>query len=192
MARSDAARQRRGRAAMRIGERASPSIGATCCPRLRGNRLRAAAAPLAARTGPRHGFEQRARVRMRTALEQILRPALLDDAAEVNHRDLVAQIFHHREVVADQDGAPSELVPQILQEIEYLLLYRDVERADRLVGDDQLRLRNQGPRDRDALAVAAGEFVRIFVHIGIAQAHLLERRGYAVALFVTIEAADRR
>src|SRR3984893_11908057 len=98
MAPSAAARQRRDPAAMRVGERASPGIGATCCPRLRGNRLRAAAAPLAAAVGPLHGFEQRARVRMRTALEQILWPALLDDAAEVNPRDLVAQIFHHREV----------------------------------------------------------------------------------------------
>ena len=77
---------------------------------------------------------------------------------------------HDREVVADQDVAEAELLLQVLQQVEHLRLHRDVERADRLVGDDQLRLRDQRARDRDALALAAGEFVRVLVHVGVAQA----------------------
>src|SRR3982074_141458 len=113
MAGAHAARHRRDRAAMRVGERASPDIGAACrSHRLRRDCLRAPASPLAPQTDAWHGFEQRARVGMRTAAEKIPRSPLLDDAPEVNYCDLVAQIFHHREVVTDQDVAQSELVLQ--------------------------------------------------------------------------------
>ena len=44
-----------------------------------------------------------------------------------------------------------------------LRLDRDVERGRRLVGDDQRRAVQQRDRDRDALAHAAGELVRIGV-----------------------------
>src|SRR5690606_12413309 len=39
-------------------------------------------------------------------------------------------------------------------------LHRHVQRRDRLVADEQLRLERQRPGDRDALALAAGELVR--------------------------------
>ena len=46
------------------------------------------------------------------------------------------------------------------EEVEDLRLDRDVERADRLVGDQQLGLRREAARDRDALALAAAELAR--------------------------------
>ena len=192
MAGTDAARRRGDRAAMRIGEGTSPGVGAARrSRRLRRDDLRAASSAVAARTGARHGFEQRARVGVRAAIEKILRSPLLDDAPQVNHRDLVAQILHHREVMADQDVAQSELVLQVFQQIEHLRLHRDVQRADRLVGDDQSGLRDQGPRDGDALALAAGEFVREFFHVGIAQADLLQHRGDPAALLGAVDTTER-
>ena len=59
-------------------------------------------------------------------IEQILRPPLLDNPAEVHHRDFVAQIFHHREVMANQHVAQPELVLQVFQQIEHLRLDRHV------------------------------------------------------------------
>ena len=50
---------------------------------------------------------------------------------------------------------------QLSQQVEDLRLHRDVERRGRLVADDQLRLHRQRARDGDALALAAGELVRI-------------------------------
>jgi len=47
------------------------------------------------------------------------------------------------------------------QEIEDLRLDRDVERGGRLIRDQELRLAGQRYRDRDALAHAAGQLVRI-------------------------------
>src|SRR6266480_1626220 len=54
------------------------------------------------------------------------------------------------------------LRPQTLQYLlQHLLLDRDVERAGRLVEHHHLRLHDQGARDGDALALAAGELVRV-------------------------------
>ena len=52
---------------------------------------------------------------------------------------------------------------QLLQNRDDLRLHRDVERGRRLVGDDQGRLGAERERDHDALAHAAGEFMRIAV-----------------------------
>src|SRR5947207_15999312 len=109
MAWSDAARNGHYRGAMRVGKGASPGVSAARCPhRLRRDNLWAAT-PLAAWTGARHGFEQRAGIGMRTVVQQVFRGPLLDDPSEIDHSDLVAQILHYREVVADQHIAQAEV-----------------------------------------------------------------------------------
>ena len=55
--------------------------------------------------------------------------------------------------------SPNSLL-QVLEQVEDLRLHRDVERRDRLVADDQLRVDRERARDADALALAAGELVR--------------------------------
>ena len=68
-----------------------------------------------------------------------------------------------REVVRDEEIGQAELALQVAQQIEHLRLDRDVERGDRLVADDQLRVRRERAGDADALPLAAGELVRIAV-----------------------------
>ena len=46
------------------------------------------------------------------------------------------------------------------QQVDDLRLDRDVERRDRLVGDQELGLDDERPGDADALALPAGELVR--------------------------------
>ena len=53
---------------------------------------------------------------------------------------------------------------QVEQEVEDLGAQADVERRGRLVGDDDARVGRDGPGDADALALAAGEGVRIALH----------------------------
>ena len=48
--------------------------------------------------------------------------------------------------------------------------HRDVEHRDGLVGDEQLGLEDEARRDRDALALAAGELVRVAVGEELRQA----------------------
>ena len=52
-------------------------------------------------------------------------------------------------------------VLQLLEQVDDLRLDRDVEGGHRLVGDDQLGLERERPGDADALALAAGELVRV-------------------------------
>ena len=58
-----------------------------------------------ARAGARrqHGGEERRGVGMPRTLENRLGRAMLDDAAEIHDRDMVGEVVHHREIVADQD-----------------------------------------------------------------------------------------
>ena len=85
----------------------------------------------------------------------------------------------HREIVADQEIGDAGVALQVAHQVEHLRLDRDVERRDRLVRDDQLGARDQRPRDGDALALAAGEFVRIFSRRARVEADGRERLGDA-------------
>ena len=116
-----------------------------------GARDRAPAPPRAA-PGYRDGPDRR-RAR-RVAAE-------LDDAAEIHDGDAVADVLDHGEIVRDEEVGEAEPRLEVDQQVEDLRLDRDVERRDRLVGDDQLRLERERARDADALALAAGELVRI-------------------------------
>ena len=82
-------------------------------------------------------------------------------------------------------------VAQVGHQVEHLRLHRDVERAHRLVGDDQLGPRDQRAGDGDALSLAAGEFVRVLVERVGAQAHGFEHGGGALALLDAAGAFQR-
>ena len=84
----------------------------------------------------------------------------LHHLAEVHDRDPVGDVAHDAEVVGDEHVAQPELVLQLVEQVDHLRLDRDVERRDRLVEQDQLRVDRERARDPDALALAAGELVR--------------------------------
>ena len=86
----------------------------------------------------------------------------------------MADMGDDREVVRNEEVGKILLALQIDQEIDHLRLDRDVERGDRLVANDQARAERQRPRDADALALAAGELMRMVLHLVDAQADLLE------------------
>ena len=112
--------------------------------------------------------------------QQALGGAGFDELAVLHHRDLVRQVLDDAEVVRDEEIGDAELLLQLLQQVEDLRLHRDVERRGRLVADDQPRLDRQRARDGDALALAAGELVRIARQRVAPQADLLEQRGDAL------------
>ena len=71
-----------------------------------------------------------------------------------------AMYFDDGEVVGDEDVGQVAPLLQLLQQIQDLRLDGHIERGDRLVGDDQLRVESEGPGEADPLALAAGELVR--------------------------------
>ncbi|MCP4804430.1 MAG: agmatine deiminase family protein [Proteobacteria bacterium] len=77
----------------------------------------------------------------------------LDDAAQVHHRDAVADVPDSRQVVRDEQVGEPPVASELLQQVQDLRLDADVERRDGLVADDEARLAGQGPRDADALTL---------------------------------------
>ena len=64
---------------------------------------------------------------------------------------------------------------QVEHQVDDLRADRDVERRDRFVGDDDLRLQRQRARNGDPLPLAAGEFVRIALRMIRRQTDVFEQ-----------------
>ena len=82
-------------------------------------------------------------------------------SAVAQHDHVVAQVVDDAEVVGHEHQAELVLVGQPAQQVEDLHPHRHVERADRLVADEQRGPGRDRPGDGDALLLAAGELVRV-------------------------------
>src|SRR5579872_538474 len=69
---------------------------------------------------------------------------------------------HHGEIMADEEVGEAELVLQVAHQVEDLRLHRNVKRRSRLVAHDELGFGSECARNRNALALAAGKFMRKF------------------------------
>jgi len=115
--------------------------------------------------GARCSGEQGAGVGVFGVVVDLVAAAAFDDAAEVHHRDVVAEVFDDGEVVGDEQVREAELLLQFAKQVENLRLDGDVQRTDRLVADDEAGVERQGAGDADALALAAGELVGVAVSV---------------------------
>ena len=106
------------------------------------------------------GRNQARRVGMQRAAEQLCRRRRLHHAAEIQHDDPVGDVAHHRQIVRDEQVGQAQPLLQPDHQVDDLRLDVHVQRRDRLVADHEHRLHRQRAGDRDALALAAGEFVR--------------------------------
>ena len=78
----------------------------------------------------------------------------------LHDHDAVTERADDLEVVRDEEIAQAPLVLELAQQVDDLGLHRQVERRGRLVEQDEFRFERDGAGDRDALALAAREFVR--------------------------------
>ena len=69
------------------------------------------------------------------------------------------------------------------QQVDDLCLDGDVQRRDRLIADDELRVHSQGAGDADPLPLAAGKLVGVPAHVVGLEAHRLQQGGH---LFVPL------
>ena len=79
------------------------------------------------------------------------------------HDDARAEEHGLGDAVGDEHDRLLRLLPDAQQLKVHLLARQRIERAERLVHQDQLRIVDQRARDRGALLHAAGELVRVFV-----------------------------
>jgi hypothetical protein len=151
------------------------------------------ALPLLARRRLGDGRQQRHRVRVLGVAVELCRGGQLDDLAQVHDGDPVADVADHRQVVSHKEVRQVELPLQLDQQVQHLGLDRNVERRDRLVGDDEFRLQDQGAGDADALALAAGELVRVAAaHLGSEADPLQDLANALVPRPVTSQLVDRQ
>ncbi len=122
-----------------------------------------------------HRFKQQARIGMARPGEDRLRRSLLDDAAKIHDAEPVGHVAHGRQVVADEQVGQAEPRLEVLHQVEDLGLHRYVERAGRLVADQEFRRAGQRAGDRDALTLTAAELVRVFLPVGSRQPDLAEQ-----------------
>ena len=139
------------------------------------------------------GAKQAPRVLVLRVIKDLMGGAALADAPAVHDYDVVAHVGNDAEVVRHQNDRHTELLLQILHELEYLGLDGHVKGGGRLVGDENVRLAGQGHGDHDALAHAAGElkgvlFESLFRLVDADQGQKLRGARLGVpALFVGVE-----
>ena len=101
--------------------------------------------------------------------------ALFDDDTVAQHDQLIGQRAHDFQIMADEQVRQVVLGLQFQQQVDDLHLHRAVQRRGGFVEQHQFRLHDHRARDRDALALAAGEFVRIAEAARRVDADLVER-----------------
>ena len=82
---------------------------------------------------------------------------------------------HEPQIVRDEQIGQLQPLLQIHQQVDHLRLHRDVERRDRLVGDDERRIERERARQADPLALAAAELVRVARQMRRIEADQLEQ-----------------
>jgi hypothetical protein len=103
---------------------------------------------------------------------------VLDDAAgpPAHHQHAVGEIDGLADGMGDEQRGAVVLLPHLHQHQVHLVARDGIQRAERLVHQQQVGLVDQGATDGDALAHAAGELARL-VMVEAAEADLVEQVG---------------
>ena len=79
----------------------------------------------------------------------------------------------------DEQVGQAQLCLQVVEQVQDLVLYEHVERGHGFVQDDDFRVEREGAGYGHALALAAGEFVRVAAHGAARQGYHVEQLGGA-------------
>src|SRR5579859_1895793 len=111
----------------------------------------------------RNRTQERPGVRVQRLLVESVAGGDLDNLADVHHRHAVRDVAHHTQVMRDEQVGQLELLLEPFEKVDDLGLNAHVQGRDRLVAHDQTGLDRERASDADALALAAGELVRVAV-----------------------------
>src|SRR4051794_24861604 len=107
-------------------------------------------------------------------IEYTVDGSLLDDLAAMDHGDMIADVADHAEIVADKKIGEAQFTLKPVQQIEHFGLYRNIQGGCRLVKDEEVRLRGEGPCDPDALALPPRKLMWVAEEMLRSEAHLLQ------------------
>jgi len=136
------------------------------------------------------GREKRLAVGVCRVAEQLDRRSEFCHLAHVHHADPVRNVADHAQVVRDEQIAQVEPLLQFEQQVEDLCAHRHIERRDRLVTDDELRVGRKGARHGDALPLPAAERVRIALQVAWIEAHQSHELLHAIDDIAASRATD--
>ena len=105
--------------------------------------------------------QQLARIGLARIRKQFRSRRDLYQAALFHHADPVCKMPYQIQVVRDEQHRHVFFALQLIQQLQNLYLDRHVQRSSRLVGNQQFRFAGQRHRDHRALALAAGELMRV-------------------------------
>ena len=109
---------------------------------------------------PRDGAEQFASVGVARRGKKVGGLPLLHDAPALHDGDPVADLCGNAQVVGDEEHREAEPLLHGGQEPENLRLDGYIESGNGFVGDEKIRFDGECPRNRNALTLTAGKFVR--------------------------------
>ena len=101
------------------------------------------------------------RVRVLWSRKYLGRRPSLDDPPQIHHGDAVAEVFDYAEIMRDKEIGESKFALQFGQQVEHLRLNRYVKRGNRLVENNERRIKDQRAGNPDTLTLPAREFMRI-------------------------------
>ena len=93
--------------------------------------------------------------------EELFRLCYLHYPALVDYHYSVRNEPYYGKVVSYEQIGEAPFVLELLEQVEDLGSYGYVQSGDRLVRDDEFRIHYYGPCDTNALALSAGELVRV-------------------------------
>ena len=99
----------------------------------------------------------------------------LDDLTGAHDGDAAGHLSDDGEVMGDQEHGERVLALQLAKKGENLRLHGDVEGGGRLIGDEEARTVDERHGDEDALALPAGELMRV---IAVAERGLRQSDGF--------------
>ena len=113
---------------------------------------------------------------MPRTLQHVIGRALFDHLAVLKHDHAIGDVGDNAEIMGDEHHRHVAAALQVADQLQDLRLRGDVERGGRFVRDQHRRLERERHRDHRALALAAGQLVRIGAHrsFGIGQADLAQ------------------
>ncbi len=92
--------------------------------------------------------------------EDLSRRTCFGDLTLRHDDDAVAKLGRDAQIMRYEKQRQVEPFAQVCEQAKNLRLYRDIERGDRFVGDDDARFQRQRAGDADALPLSARELMR--------------------------------
>ena len=132
---------------------------------------------------PGHGGEQGSCISMARIAEELRHLCTLDYATAIHDQHPVAVLRDYPQIVGDEDGGSRQVATQFPEEVENLLLHRDVEGGSRLVCNDEFGVAKERNRYHNALTHTTRKFVGVFFVNALGVGNAYEFEHFDTSLF---------